>query len=128
VIERELMNTDKGRHRLLEFNKKDMNRLFEKFVLEYYRRHHPKLRPAASKVEWNTDGEKCGLLPDMKADIFLYFKDRKFIIDTKYYSEIAVANMGITSLRYGHLWSISQIAGCLFDYFFRYRLPFSFPL
>jgi len=106
VIERELMNTEKGRHRLLEFNEKDMNRLFEKFVLEYYRRHHPDLRPAASKVEWNTDGEKYGLLPDMKTDIFLYFKDRKFIIDTKYYSEITVSNMGKTSLRSGHLYQI----------------------
>lgn len=107
IVEKHLMNTEKGKCRLLEFTEKNMNRLFEKFVLEYYRRHHPELLPASSKISWNIEGEKCGLLPDMKSDIFLTFPNgRKLIIDTKYYSEITVSNMNKTSLRSGHLYQI----------------------
>ena len=65
-----------------------MNRLFEKFVLAYYRRHRPELRPCAKQIEWNIVKETADIavLPIMQTDILLTMEDRTLIIDTKYYS------------------------------------------
>ena len=39
-----LMTTEEGRMKMREFSEDHMCRLFEKFVLEYYKKHHPELK------------------------------------------------------------------------------------
>jgi 5-methylcytosine-specific restriction enzyme subunit McrC len=87
-----LLSTDKGQYKMAMFlNEQDMHRLFEKFVLEYYRYHYPELNPISSRITWNIDSDdvKIGVLsvlPIMQTDITLRYGERVLIIDTKYYS------------------------------------------
>ena len=63
-----------------------MYRLYEKFVLEYYKKEYPELNAKSSYIDWDIggDGNKM-FLPTMKSDIALTYGVRTLIIDTKYY-------------------------------------------
>ena len=82
-----LLTTESGQYKMREFSDDHMNRLYERFVLEYYRRHHPETNARAAQIDWNIDEENssANILPIMQTDILLTFKDRTLIIDTKYY-------------------------------------------
>ena len=88
VLDGLLMTTSEGKYKMREFSDEHMNRLFEKFVLEYYRKHHPGLNARAGQVEWNINKEEStdSILPIMQTDIMLADGKRTLIIDTKYYS------------------------------------------
>ncbi|MCE0488268.1 5-methylcytosine-specific restriction endonuclease system specificity protein McrC [Ornithinimicrobium sediminis] len=67
-----------------------MNRLYERFIREYYAFHHPELSPGAPTVAWDLDGTKTrGVeqLPAMRTDVTLRSEQRTLIVDAKYYSE-----------------------------------------
>lgn len=83
-----LMTTESGTQRLATWlQDEEMYRLYEKFVLAYYLRHHPDFLPRAAFIGWDTaDGERSEYLPAMKSDITLQNGSRRLIIDTKYYS------------------------------------------
>ena len=83
-----LMTTEEGKYKMREFSDEHMNRLFEKFVLAYYKKHHPELKPCAAQIDWNIEQEKStmSILPIMQTDILLTMDERTLIIDTKYYS------------------------------------------
>lgn len=87
VIEGLILTTEKGEYKMATFlNEKEMSSLYERFVLEYYKRHYPRLDPCGSYVKWNLDDESIiEFLPRMETDILLTFGDKKLIIDTKYY-------------------------------------------
>ena len=85
-----LQTTDKGKYKMMAFSDEHMSKLYEKFILEYYRQHHTYFSEVkAAKVNWNLTGENdermVRFLPDMQTDIFLRMKDRILIIDAKYY-------------------------------------------
>ena len=83
-----LLSTDDGEYRLASFfSEKKMYSLYEKFVLKYYQKHYQKLHPRASKIKWNLDDESDQFLPEMKTDITLKGRDKRLIIDTKYYEQ-----------------------------------------
>ena len=63
-----------------------MHRLYEKFILEYYKKHFPHLSPRASFIDWNTNDGIVTLLPIMKSDITLSYGEKTLIIDSKYYT------------------------------------------
>lgn len=70
------------------FTDAHMCRLFEKFVLEYYRKHHPEFKASAKQIAWNIVAEETNAsLPILQTDVYLTFGDRTLIIDTKYYSK-----------------------------------------
>ena len=86
VIEGLLQTTSPGEMKLHSFfDEQKMFRLYEKFVLNYYKKHYPQYSPKASYIEWNTDDDMIDLLPAMKSDIMLFSGDKTLIIDTKYY-------------------------------------------
>lgn len=90
-------NSDgKRRFKSLEANGKLMNKLFEKFVLQFAKRN---LSPAATvnapKVKWVAEFETlegARLMPEMKTDITISWSDRKLIIDCKFYQEALKKN------------------------------------
>ena len=93
MVQELLLTTDEGKFKQQKFSDDRMCRLFEKFVLEYYKKHHPEFKPTAKQIEWNLDKEKSpgiNLLPLLKTDVFLTINDRTLIIDTKYYSKMMV--------------------------------------
>lgn len=87
VLEGMLLTTEKGAYRLATFMKPDlMSRLYEKFILEYYRQEHKELRAYASQIPWGLDEGTGTMLPVMQSDIMLTQGEKTLIIDAKYYS------------------------------------------
>lgn len=93
IIEGMLLTEKEGSHELAEFmDNQKMHRLFEKFVLAYYRKHFPQFRASASHIDWNVDEGLVQFLPVMKTDITLQYKGKTLIIDTKYYEHTMQRN------------------------------------
>ena len=83
-----------------------MSRLYEKFILEYYRREHPPLRASASFVEWALDDGMSEGLPAMRSDITLSAGGRVLIIDAKYYASTMQSNFDKRTVHSGNLYQI----------------------
>ena len=109
IISEWLMTTDEGNYKLREFSDDHMCRLFEKFVLEYYKRHHPETKASAAQIGWNIveDETDISVLPIMQSDVLLSLGERTLIIDTKYYSKIMQEQYDKKTLRSGHLYQIN---------------------
>jgi 5-methylcytosine-specific restriction enzyme subunit McrC len=89
-----LLPEDKGSRKLPTFRYLlEKYSLYEKFILEYYKKHYPKYTHSSQKkIGWNLCNvdKKDIPLPEMQADVFIESKERKrkLIIDAKYYSKI----------------------------------------
>jgi len=82
-----LLTTEKGVYKMTSFLDPDhMNLLYERFVREYYRYHHPELNARAQQIPWATDDGFEDFLPSMKTDTTLKRGNKTLIIDTKYYA------------------------------------------
>jgi len=87
IYEEKLMTTEKGKYKMKSLSDDQMERLFEKFVLEYYKKHHPETTPrGGEQIRWKTK-TVSSILPILKTDIILTIGTRTLIIDTKYYSK-----------------------------------------
>jgi 5-methylcytosine-specific restriction enzyme subunit McrC len=87
VLEGLLLSSEKGLYKMATFlDDQRMSLLYEKFVLEYFKFHHPCLQASASQVAWNLDDDVHDFLPLMQTDTTLSYKGISLIIDTKYYS------------------------------------------
>ncbi len=86
VIDGMLLTTEKGTYKVATFREEHMSRLFEKFVLEYYRYHHHHLSASPAQIAWNVDDGVSDFLPRMSTDITLKNQEKTLIIDTKYYT------------------------------------------
>ena len=67
-----------------------MHRLYEKFVLSYYRQHHPGFAPRAAYIEWDLWAIPTDIFAGNEDDITMSNGVRQLIIDTKYYTQYAV--------------------------------------
>lgn len=83
-----LQSEKKGEKKLMEFlDNQLMNRLYEKFILNYYRKEHLYLKAYSPQIEWQLDDDFSEMLPRMQTDITLEYEDKILIIDAKYYSD-----------------------------------------
>ena len=103
-----LLQTDsKGNMRMQKFlDEQRMCRLFEKFILEYYRREFPNLQVSASQIQWQLDDGISTLLPIMQSDIMLYDGLKTLIIDAKYYSHTMQGQFNSRTLHSNNLYKI----------------------
>lgn len=87
VIKGLLLTTEDGKHKMAQFlDDQQMHRLYEKFVLEYYKKEYPQFAARASYIDWDIGDDDSKLfLPVMKSDITLTYGLKTLIIDTKYY-------------------------------------------
>jgi 5-methylcytosine-specific restriction enzyme subunit McrC len=69
-----------------------MSHLYEKFILEYYRREHPKLDAGAPCIAWALDDGFDDMLPAMRSDVTLSRGNTVLIIDAKYYAHATQAH------------------------------------
>lgn len=107
VIEGLLLKEKEGSYSLANFiDDQQIHRLFEKFVLEYYRKHYPQYHAGAPHIDWNIDEGAIEFLPVMKTDITLTSKEQTLIIDTKYYSNTMQKNFGAKSFHSHNLYQI----------------------
>jgi 5-methylcytosine-specific restriction enzyme subunit McrC len=90
VVKGLLQTNSDGSTRLMDFiDEQRMCRLYEKFILEYYRKEYPEITANASQIPWQLDVPDDGIgvkLPVMQTDIMLTYKEKVLIIDAKYYT------------------------------------------
>ena len=96
-----------GVTRLMDFlDEQRMSRLYEKFILEYYRKHYRQLTPNAAQVPWALDDELGDMLPIMQTDITLSYGHKVLIIDAKYYSHTTQVQYDTRTIHSGNLYQI----------------------
>jgi len=96
-----------GTTRLMDFlDEQHMSRLYEKFILEYYRRECPWLNVGAPYIGWALDDGCNDMLPTMKSDVTLTYGNTVLIIDAKYYDHIMQQYYDTRSIRSTNLYQI----------------------
>lgn len=107
VIEGLLMTTEKGEYKLASFlDEMYMHRLFERFVLEYYKFHYPKFQVKSSQINWDIDDDMIEYLPKMETDTTINYKGKTLIIDTKYYKNSMQTNFKKKTIHSNNLYQI----------------------
>ncbi len=110
VLNGMLQTTEDGSYELLSFSDEHMERLYERFILEYYKQHHPELNPKSAQVKWNLteqpDRMMIQFLPTMQTDITLQKGEKTLIIDAKYYGKSMAQRYTKETLRSAHLYQI----------------------
>lgn len=102
-----LQTTSDGSTKLMDFlDEQRMCRLYEKFILEYYRKEHPEIRASASQIPWDTDDDYREMLPVMQSDIMLKSGDKTLVIDAKYYAHTMQSQYNTNTLHSGNLYQI----------------------
>ncbi len=101
IIDGMIFNEEEGWQKLAQFDEeRAMSSLYEKFILEYYRREFARCLGADDIwIDWSEDDvENRKKLPGMHTDITLTHKDKAtgevkiLIIDAKYYTRTMVTN------------------------------------
>lgn len=102
-----LQTTTDGSVKLMHFlDEQRMCRLYEKFILEYYRKEHPEIRASSSQIFWQLDDEFSSMLPIMQSDIMLSKENNVLIIDAKYYEHTTQTQYGNNTLHSANLYQI----------------------
>ena len=91
-----LIHSEKvGDKKLMEFfDDQQMSSLYEKFLLNYFKKEHPNILTHAPQIDWQIDDGIDLLLPKMKTDVTLEYQNKILIIDAKFYSQNTLKNYG----------------------------------
>lgn len=107
IVKGLLQTTSDGTTKLMDFlDEQRMCRLYEKFILEYYKKEFPKLKVTASQIPWDLDDDESDMLPVMQSDIMLSDKKKTLIIDAKYYSHTMQVQYGVYTIHSNNLYQI----------------------
>jgi 5-methylcytosine-specific restriction enzyme subunit McrC len=86
-----------------------MNRIFERFVRNFFRQEQKEFDVASERIEWDTSQE-CGVslefLPSMQTDVTLRSTKRTVVIDAKYYAQTLLSHHDRQRLRSDHLYQL----------------------
>ncbi len=93
LLEGLLMNTGSG-HKMREWlPDEQMSALYERFLLEYFRRHNPNFKARSARIDWDMTDVPMDM-PQMKSDVYLTHGDKILIIDAKFYSRTMSEHFG----------------------------------
>ena len=107
ILEGMLQTTDSGEYKLASFiDEQHMNRLYEKFILEYIAKECPQVTATASQIPWSLDDGIGTLLPVMQSDIMLTKGNRVLIVDAKYYTHTTQVQYNVHTLHSNNLYQI----------------------
>lgn len=138
-------NEDDNLYQFMDFiNDHQMAKLYEKFVLNFYKKHLENYKVHAPIINWDLDKKSqetdLSFLPEMRTDIVIEDSNTQLIIDTKYYTKtFTQSNLSDhEKIRNSHLYQIysyinnssfaGQINGMLLyptikeDYNLKYRI------
>ena len=92
IHEQLLVDERSGKARFTEFSEEQMERLYEDFIIQFYRREQNRYRVnhRGRTIDWEDHGtpdHQRSKLPRMEADVILEAPDRRIIMDAKYYKE-----------------------------------------
>mgnify|MGYP002532253656 FL=1 len=89
VVKGLLQTQADGKTKIMDFlDDQQMYHLYEKFILEYYKKEYPYIKTNASQIKWQLDDGMGYMLPNLLSDITLEYDNKVLIIDAKYYSHI----------------------------------------
>ena len=107
VVKGLLQTQTGGKTKLMDFlDEQRMHRLYEKFILEYYKKEFPNITASASQISWQLDDDVSDKLPVMQTDIMLTKGDKILIIDAKYYSRTMQLQYDKYTIHSGNLYQI----------------------
>lgn len=107
VLKGLLQTNTEGTNKLMDFlDEQRMSRLYEKFILEYYRKEVPQIKAQASQIAWQLDDDFSEMLPIMQTDIMLSKGEKILIIDAKYYSHTTQTQFSAQTLHSANLYQI----------------------
>ena len=107
VVKGLLQTQSDGTTRIMDFlDEQRMHRLYEKFILEYYRKEYPQVSAYASQIPWQLDDDMSAMLPVMQTDIMLSYGEKILIIDAKYYSHSTQMQYDKHTLHSGNMYQI----------------------
>lgn len=102
-----LQSDHKGDRKLMEFfDDARMSKLYEKFILNYYRKEFVDIKAYSPQIEWQLDDDFDDLLPKMQTDITLEYEDKILIIDAKYYSNTMQSHFDTMTIHSHNLYQI----------------------
>lgn len=87
-----MIDQNDGSYRFRDFlrDERRMARVYEEFLLNFYRTERPDLSVRKEKITWASEGtaaENLAYLPSMETDISIRGLDQTLIIDAKYYKD-----------------------------------------
>jgi 5-methylcytosine-specific restriction enzyme subunit McrC len=98
IVKGLLPSQESGESKLWSWlNDQAMDRLYERFILQYFKVHHPELSPRARQIPWAFDiseSSGTGQLPIMQTDVMLTNGNAELIIDAKYYGRSLQSGRG----------------------------------
>lgn len=107
VVKGLLQTQSDGTTKLMDFlDEQRMHRLYEKFILEYYRKEYPQIAANASQIPWQLDDDMSAMLPVMQTDIMLSHGEKTLIIDAKYYAHSTQIQYDKHTLHSGNMYQI----------------------
>lgn len=107
ILEGMLLTTDSGEYKLASFvDEQHMDRLYEKFILEYYAKECSQVIVTASQISWALDDGMGTMLPMMRSDTMLTRGSDVLIIDAKYYAHTTQSWYDAHTLHSGNLYQI----------------------
>ena len=101
-------NENSGKFYIDKNEKKTMHRIYEKFVLNYYKINYQNFKVEPKPIKWQIKNDNFNFIPNMKTDITIYDynKQKCLIIDTKFYKEILIKHKDKEMIRPSHLYQI----------------------
>ena len=107
VIKGLLQTNSDGFVKLMDFiDEQRMCRLYEKFILEFFKKEYPQIKSSASQIPWIIDDGMFEMLPIMQSDVMLEYGNKVLIIDAKYYAHNMQMQYDAYSVHSGNLYQI----------------------
>ena len=109
IVKGLLYSEGNGKYKMSMFlDEQRMCKLYERFILEYYRYHYKGIIHANSaQVKWDVDDGVIDFLPVMQTDIMLKYNNKTLIIDAKYYANMMqTSQYNHTTVHSGNLYQI----------------------
>lgn len=100
-----LQTEQQGRFKLTAFSEEHMHNLFERFILEYYRKEWD-IDANPSQIPWQLDDDNENNLPQMHTDVTLSKGNNVLIIDAKYYTKTMQKRFEVETIHSGNLYQI----------------------
>jgi 5-methylcytosine-specific restriction enzyme subunit McrC len=99
-----------GSTRFRDFTRDDrqMARLFERFLFNFYKRELVRARVSAPRLSWHAIGkpDQLAYLPEMQTDIVVDTNGLRLVIDAKYYTKTLSENFGKASITAANLYQL----------------------
>lgn len=102
-----LQTQSQGNKKMMDFlDDQRMSSLYERFILEYFKREYPDVKTTSSQINWQLDNDYNEMLPRMQTDVMLSKGNKILIIDTKYYSKTTQSYFNKNTIHSSNLYQI----------------------